>query len=145
MVDAAEAGLVGELRMQHVMHAQRDVGVLGGIGCGAFDIDLVEADLLGTLAAQVFIGNGVEAKVAAAQLAEVVALVGFDDVALQHGVVGDANQRNAMVGEDVLVVLGVLQHLFVRRLTQAKASAGPAPRSRGNWSATPGAVWASGM
>ena len=49
---------------------------------------------------------------AAAQLAEVVALVGLDDVALQHGVVGDAGQRDAVVGEDVLVVLGVLQHLL---------------------------------
>ena len=43
------------------MHAQRDVGVLGGVGGGAFDIDLVEGDLLGALAAQVFIGDGVEA------------------------------------------------------------------------------------
>ena len=94
------------------MYAQRDVGILGGVGRGAFDIDLVEADLLGALAAQVFVGDGVEAEVAGAQLAEVVALVGLDDVALQHGVVRDAGQRDAVVGEDVLVVLGVLQHFL---------------------------------
>jgi hypothetical protein len=69
-------------------------------------------DLLGALAAQVFVGDGGQSEVAGAQLAEVVALVGLDDVALQHGVVGDAGQRDAVVGENVLVVLGVLQHLL---------------------------------
>jgi hypothetical protein len=74
VVDARQARLVGKARVQHVVHAQRDVGVLGGVGCGALDIDLVEGDLLGALAAQVFVGDGGEAEVAAAQLAEVVAL-----------------------------------------------------------------------
>ena len=73
-------------------------------------IDLIEADLLGAFAAQVFVSDGVEPEVAGAQLTEVMALVGLDDVALQHRVVGDAGQRDAVVGEDVLVVLGVLQH-----------------------------------
>jgi hypothetical protein len=112
VVDAAQTGFAGELRVQHVMHAQRHVGVFGGVGGGAFEVDLVEADLLGALAAQVFVGDGFEAEVARAQLAEIVALVGFDDVALQHRVVRDAFERNAVVGEDVLVVLGVLQHFL---------------------------------
>ncbi len=45
-------------------------------------------------------------------MAEVVGLVRFQHVGLEQGVVGDAGQRDAVVGEDVLVVLGVLQHFF---------------------------------
>ena len=37
VIDARQAGFVGEARMQHLMHAQRDVGILGGVGGGAFD------------------------------------------------------------------------------------------------------------
>ena len=94
------------------MDAQRDVGILGGVDGGALDIDLVEADLLGALAAQVFVGDGGQSEVTGAQLAEIVALVGLDHVGLEHGVVGDTSQRDAVIGENMLVVLGVLQHFF---------------------------------
>ena len=40
---------------QRVMQLQREVGVLGGVVAGLVDRDLVEADLLGALAAQVFV------------------------------------------------------------------------------------------
>ena len=112
VVDVRKTAFPGELRVQRLMDAQRDVGVLGRVGRGALDIDLIEADLLGAFAAQVFVGDGGESEVAAAQLAEVVALVRFQHVGLEHGVVGDPGQRDAVVGEDVLVVLGVLQHFF---------------------------------
>ena len=112
VVDMAQTAFSGELRVQRLVYAQRDVGILGGVGRGAFDIDLVEADLPGALAAQVFVGDGRQPEVTGAQLAEVVALVRFQHVGLEHGVVSDASQCDAMIGENVLVVLGILQYFF---------------------------------
>ena len=112
VVDVAQTAFRGKLRVQCLMDAQRDVGILGGVDGGALDIDLVEADLLGALAAQVFVGDGGQSEVTGAQLAEIVALVGLDHVGLEHGVVGDTSQRDAVIGENMLVVLGVLQHFF---------------------------------
>jgi hypothetical protein len=63
---------------------------------------------------------------------------------LQHGVVGDAGQRDAVVGKNVLIILCVLQYFF--RLTAASQGLSlSSTSSRGSWSATPGAVWATGM
>ena len=95
------------------MQAQGDVGVLGGVVGGAVDRDLVEADLLGALAADIRIGDRREAQVALGERVHVVRAVGFQHVGLQQGVVGDAAQGDAVVGEHVGVVLEVLAELGV--------------------------------
>ncbi len=112
VVDVGKPLFFGEPRVQRLVDAQRDIGILGGVARGALDVDLVEADLPRALAAQVYVSNGVQPEVAGAQLAEVVALVGFDDIALQHGVMFDTGQCDAVVGENVLVIFRVLQHFF---------------------------------
>ncbi|OQA33367.1 MAG: hypothetical protein BWY57_01229 [Betaproteobacteria bacterium ADurb.Bin341] len=72
------------------MHAQRHIGILGGVSGGTFQVDLIEADLVGTFAAHLGIGNGFEIEVTIAQLFEIVSLVRFQHVGLEHRVVRDA-------------------------------------------------------
>jgi hypothetical protein len=64
-----------------------------------------------TLAAQVFVAQALATEVALGELLQAVAQVGLEHVALEHGVVGHAAQRDAVVGQHVQVVLDVLAHL----------------------------------
>lgn len=94
------------------MQAQGDVGVLGGVAGGVFQADLGERDLLGALAADVFVLDGVVAEIALGQAVHVVAgTAGIEHEALQQGVVGIAGQRHAMPAHHVQVVLAVLAEL----------------------------------
>ena len=103
------------------MQAQGDVGIFGGIGAGFFQIDLVEGQLFGTLAGNGFVGDGLLAQVFPGQAVHVVAgghrVI---DIGLQHGVLGDPLQIDAVIGEHVLVVLEVLPHLFLLRIFQQR-------------------------
>jgi hypothetical protein len=78
--------------------------------------------------------------VAQRELAEVVAahafLARFEHVGLQQRVVRDAGQRDAVVGEDVLVVLEVLADLGVVRRFQPAARRDSAS-SQGNCAGAP--------
>jgi hypothetical protein len=96
-----------------VVQAQGDVGVFGGVFGGAGQLDLAEADLLGALAADLGVGEGLEAQVAAGQGIHVVGLVALEHVGFEQGVFRDAGQRDAVVGQDVGVVLEVLAELAV--------------------------------
>ena len=62
-VQRLERGHGGDLRPQHLVQAQRDVGVLGGIFGGLVDRHLAEGDLLGALAGDVFVVNGADAEI----------------------------------------------------------------------------------
>ena len=60
-VEASSSRLRGELRAQRLMHAQGDVGILGGIFGGALDVDLGEGDARGALAGDVVVADGRQA------------------------------------------------------------------------------------
>ena len=87
---AARPGSAGQLGGQGVVQAQGDVGVFGGVFGGAGQLDLVEADLLGALAADSGVGEGLEAQVAAGQGVHVVGLVALEHVGFEQGVFRDA-------------------------------------------------------
>ena len=81
----------------------------GGLG----NIHLVKTDLVGALAAQVFVVDAAAAQVALGQAGQAVRLVHFQHIALQHGVVRVALHLDAVVGKHVAVVFDVLAQLFV--------------------------------
>ena len=99
------------------MQAKAQIGIFCAVFGGLLDSDLIKADLAGTFAAQVFIGDGFEPQMASRQLAEVVAanavLAGFKYIGLEQGIVRDAGQRDTVVGKNVLVVFEVLPDLGV--------------------------------
>jgi hypothetical protein len=69
---------------------QRDVRILGGVGAGLLQRDLVEGQLLGALAGDVLEVDGVLVQILLRQRVHVVPGGGaVEHVALQHGVVGD--------------------------------------------------------
>ena len=70
-----------------VVHVQRLVGVLAGVFGGAGDVDLVEPDLVRTLAAQVLVLDAGAAQVAFGQAGQPVRPVHLEHITLQHGVV----------------------------------------------------------
>ena len=107
-----------QLRREKLVQLQRDVGILRRIPGRGVEIDLVETDLLGALADHVRIGNGLQPEMAHHHVLQVVRLVRLQHVGLQQRILGDARQRDAVVGEDVLVVFEVLTELFVLRAFQ---------------------------
>ena len=104
------------------MQAKAQIGIFCAVFRGLFDSHLIKADLAGPFAAQVFIGDGFEPQMAPRQLAEVVAanavLTGFKHIGLEQGVVRDAGQCDAVISENMLVVLEMLPDLGVLRAFQ---------------------------
>ena len=98
---------------------------------------LVEADLRRALAGDVGVADRLDVEVPPREVVHVVRLVRLEHVRLEQRVVRDAGQRDAVVGEHVLVVLDVLPELGAGtdRRTTARARracgrdrAGPARR-----------------
>jgi hypothetical protein len=105
----------------------RDIRVLGGIVRGALYVDLVERNRGRALARDIHVRQEIGgAEVARGERVHVVALVTFQHVVLQKRVVLHAAHRDAVIGEDVAVVLGVLRHLLLRRILEP----GPQLRER---------------
>ena len=92
------------------MQAQGHVGVFGGVAAGFVQAHLVEGELLGTLAGNLFEADGLAAQVFQGQGIHVVAGGhGIQYVGFQHGVVGHAAQGDAHIfGQHAHVVLQVL-------------------------------------
>ncbi len=120
LVDVAQLVVLGHLGIQRAVQAQRDVGVLGGVFCGAVERHLIEADLRRALAADLFVGDGLQVQHALGQRIHAVVAVRGQHVRLQHGVVRDAAQCDAMVGEHVRVVLQMLADLLAGRVLQPR-------------------------
>ena len=55
------------------MQAQGDVGVFGGVGPGLFQVNLVEGELLGALAGDGFVSDGLLTQVLPGQAVHIVA------------------------------------------------------------------------
>ena len=106
------------------MQAQRDVGILGGVFGRAVERHFVKADLRGPLATHLFVGDGLQLQHAICQCIHAVIAVGLKHVRLQHRVVLDATQRNAVVGKHVRVVLQMLANLLGRVVLQPDFHAG---------------------
>ena len=112
--------LAAEQRRKVPVQTQGDVGILGGIVGRNVHRHFVEADLLGSLAADVFIADRGFVQMAARQIIHIVAQVAFDHVRRQHGIVGHAAQGDAVIGQHVAVVLQVLPQLFLAGILQPR-------------------------
>ncbi len=91
------------------MQLQGHVRVLGGVFGGAIHVDLIEGDLLRALAGNVLEMNGLDAQILGDGRVHVVA--GGDaveHVGFEHGIVALAGERDAVVRQDVRVVLEVM-------------------------------------
>ena len=98
-----------QLCIQRVMQAQGDIGVFGGVTRGGFQIDLREGNLLRTLAAHFFVGNRLDTEIALRQRIHVMPRRGgIEHVGFQHRILRVAIHRDAILREEVDVVLAVL-------------------------------------
>ena len=96
---------------QQAVHGQGLLGVFAGVLAGLRNIDLVELDLAGTFAAQVFKADAAASQVALSQAGQTMRFVDLQHIALQHGVVAIALHLNAVVREHMAVVFDVLTQL----------------------------------
>ncbi len=111
-----------QLRPEVLMQSQRDVGILGGIRPGLLDGHLRERNLLGAFAGHIFVVNGGMAEVFQRQRVHVVTRCGaVQHIALQHGVVTDAAQDDAVIGEHAHVVFEILPELGLGGVFQQRA------------------------
>ena len=124
LVDEAQFVIRLQQGPQGVVHVQRLVGVFARVSGGLVHRHLRKRDLVRAFAAQVFVGDALAARVALGQAGQVVGLVHFEHVALQHGVVRVALHLNAVVGEHMAVVLDVLAQLGVLGVFQPGLEAG---------------------
>jgi hypothetical protein len=117
-IDALQLLVAVDAREERAVQLQRDVGVLRRIvGC-ALDVHLVEGDLGGAAAGDLFVKQRLRAQVALRERIHVVALVAFEHVRLQERVVHHAAHDDAAVGEHVAVVLAVLPDLGLLRILE---------------------------
>ncbi|CRI63432.1 hypothetical protein THIOKS11320081 [Thiocapsa sp. KS1] len=101
------------------MQAQGHVRVFGGVVSGLLKRDLIEGELLRTLAGDVLEVDGVVVQVFLGQRVHVVASRrAVEDIAFEHGVVGDAAQLDGVTGQDAHVVLEVLADLVTLGVLQ---------------------------
>ena len=115
LVDVIEFFVAGDLRVKRVMQLQRDIGIFCGVIGGALYFDLIKSDLRYTPARHILKGDGPGAEVARGQRRHVVALVAFQYVAFEQGVVLIAAHFDAVIGKHVQIVFVVLsQFLFCR-------------------------------
>jgi hypothetical protein len=110
-------------RQEALVHVQRHLAVFAGVFGGPRQLHLLERDLVGALAAHVFVAQALAAEVALGQRFQAVVAVRFQHVALQQRVVHVATHGDAGVGEHVAVVLDVLAQLVVARVLQPRPQA----------------------
>ncbi len=111
-VNVVELGVSRQRRVQHLVQAQRDIGVLRRVIGGAFDRHLLEGDAVCALAGDLIVGDGPHVQVSRRQVVQVVRPVRLDDIRFQQRVVRDSGECKALVGEHMLVVLDVLAELL---------------------------------
>ena len=113
-VDPAQGLDLGELCPQRLVQLQRDVRILGGIRRGRVQVDLVEGQLLRTLAGDVLVMNRVTAEVELCRRVHVVARRdAVQHVGLEHRVEGHALEPDPVTRQHVRVVLEMVPDLAV--------------------------------
>ncbi len=120
LVDVPQRRLRLDARPQRAVQLERHLGVLRRVLRRAVERDLVEAQLVGALAAHLGVGQRPALQVALRERVHVVAAMRLQHVRLQQGVVRDARQANSVVREHVHVVLQVLAHLAVVRALEPR-------------------------
>ena len=103
------------------MQTQRDVRILGGIPGRAIHIDLIERNLLGALARDIFELNGLDAKISLGGRVHVMAgRNAVEHVRFEHGVVALSRDRDAVVLQHVSVELQAMSHLRPGRVLEQR-------------------------
>ena len=111
-IERGKRGRLIELFRQHLVQTERDLGVLSSIRRGLFYWHLVEGQLLGAFARDIFKMNGPLTEVFERQGIEVVSAPrGIEYVGLQHRVVVNAAQGNTVIGQHVGIIFEMLAHL----------------------------------
>jgi hypothetical protein len=112
-----------QLRLEQVPQAQRDIGILGGIGRGLVDFHFVEGDLRLARADQLLDRDRLVAKVALGQRVHPVPMQPrIHRVGHQHRVV-DGRHVDPVARQHLHVVLGVLPDLQDRGSSRSGLSA----------------------
>jgi hypothetical protein len=120
-IHAFQRRFTRQLRRQHAMQTQGDVGILGGVAGGVVERDLRERDLLGALAGDIGVLDRVVAQIPPGQRIHVVATgAGVPDETFEHGVVSVTSHFDAVATQHVQVVLAVLAEFFLRRIAKQR-------------------------
>jgi len=90
------------------VHIERLVRIFTRIFGRFGNVDLIEFDLTGTFATQVFVSNAAAAHMPLGQTSQAVGLGGLDHIALQHGVMLETLHFDAVVGKHMAVVFNML-------------------------------------
>jgi len=122
-VGALQPFVLGHARAQHLVQLQREIGILAGIMPRQGDRHLVETDLLGALAAQVFVVHAAAPEKPLGQVVQAHAAMRLQHIGLQHRVLGHARQAHSFVGEDMGIVFGMVQQLGAPGVLQPAAQA----------------------
>ena len=118
-IERGKRGRLIELFRQHLVQAERDLSVLSGIGRGLFYRHLVEGQLLGALARDIFKMDRPLTEVLERQGIEIVSAPrGIEYVGLQHCVIVNTAQGNTVIGQYVGIVFEMLAHLGGLRILQ---------------------------
>ncbi len=111
-VDVEELFCGLQFRIERMVDPEREIGVLGSVGRGPRDIDLLEGNAPDAGALHLVVSEGFQSEMTGSEAVHVVARVALQHVGLEQRVVRDAPQDNAVVGKHVLVVLDVLAELL---------------------------------
>ena len=110
-VDEIQPGSAASCGYSVWCSCRRDVRILGAVLAGGLQFRLRRNRSVYAPAADLFVMDRRQPEMALRQIVHVMRLVAFQHVRLQQGVVGNAGQRNAVVGEHMLVVFEILAHL----------------------------------
>ena len=116
LVDLQQLRVGGKARIEIAVKLQRYVGFLRRVLRRAFHGHLLEADLARAFAGHLRVGDRLEVEVTPGEAVQVVRAMRLQNVRLQQGVVRHAAERDAVVGEHVLIVLDVVPQLPCARI-----------------------------
>ena len=107
-----------DLLVENAVQLQRDIDILTRILRRLVDRDLVETDVSRALAGDVGVADRLHTEMAPGETVHIVRPLRLEHVGLQQCVVSNAGQRDAVVGEHVLIVLDVLADFFPGRILE---------------------------
>ena len=111
-------------RVERLMQAQGDVGILRGIGGGGFDGHLVERELVATAPGDVLEVNGAVLQMLLGEAVHVVAAEAcIEHETLEHGVEAHPLHSDTMAPQHMQVVLDVLPYLGFAGIFEQRAQA----------------------
>ena len=111
-----------KFRPQGFVQLECYVSVFGRIGCRYVEIDLVERQLLGAFARDVFKMNGFASEVKSCRRVHVVSdRNAVQDIGLKHRIEAHARQFYAMTCEYVSIIFEVMADLLALRIFEKKS------------------------